>query len=135
MSKKSKFIKGGKIIAFPAKALFPMGKLLTRQLKKLKKRRKDVDESDPFKNTSRVTDNASPDADAEEQFGHARTTAIKKQLDIKIVQTRKALARIKIGKYGLCEECGSMINTDRLVVYPETTVCVKCESKKSKRNP
>ena len=134
MNKKNKFIKGGKVIMFPVKVLNPMRVLLQNQLKRLKKRSKVIDDSDPFKETNRIADNASPDADAEEQFGHERTIAIKAQIDRKIIQTRRALARIKMGKYGLCEKCGDMINTDRLMIYPETTFCIKCESKKSKNN-
>ena len=90
----------------------------------------EIGEEDPFVNDSRLNDNASPDADAEEQFGHARTSAIKKQLDRKIIQTKKALSRVKIGKYGICEDCGRMIDTDRLTIYPETTYCVKCGKKR-----
>ena len=134
MKDKNKFINGGKIIRFPAKVLSPVNTLLKNQLQKLKKTSKDVGDSDPFKDTNRATDNASPDADAEEQFGHERTVAIKEQIDRKIIQTRRALSRIKMGKYGLCEKCGNLINTDRLMIYPETTFCIKCESNKSKNN-
>ncbi|MFV1917404.1 MAG: TraR/DksA family transcriptional regulator, partial [Patescibacteria group bacterium] len=81
---------------------------------------------------SRVSDNASPDTDAAEQFGHARTTAIREQIDRKIIQTKKALTRVKIGKYGVCEVCGEMIDTDRLMVYPEATLCARDAAKKEK---
>jgi len=81
---------------------------------------------------SRVSDNASPDTDAAEQFGHARTSAIRDQLDRKIIQTKKALARVKIGNYGICEDCGEMIDTDRLMIYPEATLCANDAAKKEK---
>jgi len=68
-------------------------------------------------------------ADAAEQFGHARTSAIREQLDKKIIQTKKALTRIKVGKYGICEDCGDMIDTDRLIAYPESTLCADCKIK------
>jgi RNA polymerase-binding transcription factor DksA len=134
MTKKRKLAKGSRVIKFPAKVLSPAGSFLRSQLRRLKKRKREIEKDDPFKNVNRITDNASPDADAEEQFGHARSTAVKDQLERKIVQTRKALARVKIGKYGICEECGDLINTDRLMVYPEATLCIKCESKKPKNN-
>lgn len=123
-----------KVVHFPARLLAPIGDFLGDQLRSLKVRRAKIVSDDPFKNTARVSDNAAPDADAEEQFGHARTTAIKDELDRKIVQTRRALARIKIGKYGICENCGQMIDTDRLIIYPEATFCVKCERKKERKN-
>ena len=118
---------------FPQSVLRPVGNFLLAQLAKLKVQRRHIAEDDPFRNVSRISDNASPDADAEEQFGHARSVAVKQELDRKIIQTRKALTRVKIGKYGICENCGNMIDTDRLMIYPEATLCVSCEAKKEKK--
>jgi len=120
-------------IRFPARLLAPVGKFLSAKLKKLEKSKKEISSEDPFKDELRVSDNASPDTDAAEQDGHARTSALKNSLDRKIVQTRKALSRVKVGKYGICEECGKMIDTDRLMAFPETTICIKCEIKKEKK--
>jgi RNA polymerase-binding transcription factor DksA len=120
------------IFSFPAQLVKPVGIFLQGQLNNLIARKRRISKDDPFKDTSRVTDNAAPDADAEEQFGHARVTAIKYEIDKKIVQTRRALTRIKIGKYGVCENCGMMIDTDRLTIYPEATMCVTCETKREK---
>jgi RNA polymerase-binding transcription factor DksA len=117
-------------IKFPAKVIAPVGVFLKAQLKKLERRKKTIEQEDPFEDTSRTMDNASPDTDAYEQTGHARTSAIKEQLDKKIIQTKKALTRIKVGKYGICEDCGEMIDTDRLMVYPEATLCAKCQGKR-----
>lgn len=124
--------KGKAIVAFPSKLVKPVGKFLQARLKVLEKRRKEIEEEDPFQDVSRITDNAAPDADAAEQFGHARTSAIREQIDRRMIQTRKALARVKIGKYGICEVCGEMIDTDRLIVYPEATLCARDATKKEK---
>lgn len=123
---------GRDILAIPANLLAPVGRFLRGRLKSLEKRKEEVEKEDPFENTSRIVDNASPDADAAEQFGHARTSAIKEQLDKRIIQTRKALTRLKIGKYGICEDCGQMIDTDRLMIYPEATLCAKDAAKREK---
>lgn len=135
-TKKTKEVKkrnvGKDIISFPGKLVAPIGNFLQSNLKRLETRKKEIVREDPFRDTSRLTDNASPDADAAEQFGHARTTAIKEQIDRKIIQTKKALTRVKIGKYGICEDCGQMIDTDRLIVYPEATLCAKCQRKREK---
>ena len=130
MNKKKKNTEGR--VTFPASVLWPVGEFLRGRLALLQKRKKEIEKEDPFKDTDRIIDNASPDTEAEEQFGHARTSAIRDQLDKKIVQTRKALSRARIGKYGICENCGKMIDTDRLIVYPQATLCVKCEAKKEK---
>lgn len=120
-------------IKFPANLLNQVKEFLWDKLHSLEKRKKVIVDDDPFEDLSRLEDNASPDADAAEQFGHAKATAIREQIDRGIIQTRKALTRVKIGKYGICEKCGEMIDTDRLMIYPEATLCIKCEAKKEKR--
>lgn len=130
MSKKNR---AKQVVKYPARLLMPVAKMLKSQIKYLERSKKKIEKDDPFRDVNRITDNAAPDADAEEQFGHARNAAIREQLDRKIIQTRRALARIKVGRYGICENCGNMINTDRLMIYPEATLCVKCESNKEKK--
>ena len=119
-------------LKFPSNLVAPIGRILMSSLKKLKIRKKEITKEDPFRNKARIADNASPDADAEEQFGHARTSALRETIDRQIIQTRKALTRIKIGKYGICEDCGNMIDTDRLIAYPEATLCKSCKAKREK---
>ncbi len=120
------------VVKFPANLLFPIRKLLTWRLDSLEKKKKSIEEEDPFKDNDRLNDNASPDTDAAEQFGHARSTALKNELVKKIIQTKKALTNIKYGTYGICSDCKKMIDTDRLMVYPEATLCVPCEKKREK---
>jgi DnaK suppressor protein len=135
-SKSSKQGGGGQKAAqgmrFPANVVEPVAQFLQARLTDLKKRKEKIEKEDPFSDTSRVLDNASPDTDAAEQFGHAKTSAVKQQITKSIIQTRKALTRVKIGKYGICEDCGQMIDTDRLMIYPEATLCVKCMKKREK---
>ena len=118
------------IVRFPASVLNPVGKFLSARLAILRKRKKEIEKEDPFKNTDRIMDNASPDTEAAEQFGHARTSAIRQTLQRNIIQTKKALSMLRIGRYGICEDCGLMIDTDRLMVYPETTLCAKDAAKR-----
>lgn len=101
--------------------IFLEGKLLD-----LKRSEKKLKASDPFVDDSRGGEN-SLEEDVDEQIGHfeaeVKINFVKKQ----IVQLRKSLSRLKIGKYGICEKCGKMIDTDRLAIHPETTLCVSCE--------
>jgi RNA polymerase-binding transcription factor DksA len=115
----------GKAPRFPASVLVPVSHFLSARLSILEKRKKQIAREDPFRDVNRVDDNAAPDIEADEQFGHARTSAIKTEIGKGIIQIRKALTRIKIGKYGICEECGQMIDTDRLIAFPEATLCTK----------
>lgn len=110
---------------FPSTVLAPIANFLSARLHILEKRKKQISKEDPFKDPARVDDNAAPDIEADEQFGHARTSAIKNEMGKGIIQIRKALTRIRIGKYGICEECGQMIDTDRLIAFPEATLCAK----------
>lgn len=122
--------KKGNSLKFPANVLAPVAHFLTARLHTLEKRKKEISKEDPFADTSRVDDNAAPDIEADEQFGHARTSAIKKEISRSIVSVRKALTRIKVGKYGICEECGQMIDTARLIAFPEATLCAKDAAKR-----
>jgi RNA polymerase-binding transcription factor DksA len=117
---------------FPLKILKPVVNFLTQEVLRLERKKKNIAQEDPFADSSRISDNASPDTDAVEQIGHARAKALEWQINRKLIQIKKALTRIKIGKYGICEKCSKMIDTDRLMIMPETTLCVTCEKKKEK---
>lgn len=119
-------------LKYPAKFLRPIGEFLKNQLANLEKRRTSLDKDDPF-SAGRADSNASPDAGAAEQFGRARVEALKHEIDRKIIQIRKALTRVKFGTYGICEDCGLMIDTDRLIIFPGATLCVSCERKREKK--
>ena len=119
-------------LKFPSNVLTPVAHFLTARLHTLEKRKKEIAKEDPFSDPSRVDDNAAPDTEADEQFGHARTFAIKTEISKSIIGIRKALTMIKIGKYGICEECGQMIDTDRLIAFPEATLCKKDAAKREK---
>jgi len=120
------------VLKFPSNILVPVAHFLTARLHTLEKRKKEISKEDPFADTARVDDNAAPDIEADEQFGHARTSAIKKEISKSIIGIRKALTRIRVGKYGICEECGQMIDTARLMAYPEATLCAKDAKKREK---
>lgn len=119
-------------IKYPKEVLEPVATHLKTELSRLEKRKAELDGEDPFADRSRVDDNAAVDTDAAEQIGHMRVSALKQTLDRSIIQIRKAMSRIKIGKYGLCERCGKFIDTDRLMIMPESTVCIVCEKLKEK---
>jgi len=110
----------------PAKFLTPIKNFLERELLKLKRTKNNLKKGDPFMDINRTSDN-SLESDVDEQIGHFDTEVKVKFLSRQIIQLRKALTRIKIGKYGVCERCGKLIDTDRLAVNPEATTCVKCE--------
>lgn len=111
---------------FPKDLLTPIQRFLRGELIKLKKTRKEIKEADPFKDDGRLREN-SLEEDVDEQLGHFDAEVKVNFVTKQIVQFRKALTMIKIGKYGVCEKCGKMIDTDRLAIRPETTVCIDCQ--------
>ena len=130
MEKKNKSNQKPKVPVFPASVLTPIANFLSARLHTLEKRKKEISKEDPFADVSRVDDNAAPDTEADEQFGHARTSAINKEISKSIINIRKALTQIKLGKYGICEECGELIDTERLIANPTATLCAKDAAKR-----
>ena len=113
-------------ISFPKKLLAPIRVFLERKLIKLKRTKRKLSKNDPFKDSARVAEN-SVEEDLDEQIGHFDTQVKVNFIQKQIIQLRKALTMIKVGKYGVCERCGKMIDTDRLGVTPDATICIKCE--------
>lgn len=110
----------------PMRFLDKIKSFLESELVKIKRNKKELKKSDPFSDVNRTSEN-SLEEDVDEQIGHFETEIKVRFLAKRIAQLRKALTRIKLGKYGVCEKCGKMIDTDRLAANPEATTCVKCE--------
>jgi len=47
--------------------------------------------------------------------------------------SRKALARIDDGTYGICASCGEAIGKARLKAFPRATLCVTCKQREERR--
>lgn len=105
--------------------------LLERRKEELEKRKEELKKQDPFFVEGRLSENE-PAEDAAEQEGHGRIEALTSQLDKLLVQVKKALARIGVGKYGVCEKCRGPIDKARLEAMPMASLCVDCERKQSK---
>ncbi len=70
----------------------------------------DVDEGDP-----EVT---------EREKNVALLSALKDRLE----SVRAALRAMDKGTYGICERCGAEIPIERLEIYPDASLCVKCQA-------
>lgn len=79
--------------------------------------RSDIDFGGSFADAASVT------AERTEVLGLVES--LKNQLDA--VDT--ALAHIDEGTYGVCDNCGSQIDEDRLEFRPASILCVNCKSK------
>jgi DnaK suppressor protein len=69
-----------------------------------------------------VTDRATAESDRQ-------LTLIMRERDRRLIgEIHEALARVKDGEYGICQECGEEIGMARLRAQPTATLCVYCKS-------
>lgn len=113
---------------FPASVLQPLVSYLKGEEKRLVKTKKELREADPFITGNREEDN-SVDADVAENIEHDRAFAMRRSVSKSLIEIKKTLTRIKLGRYGLCAKCNKMIDTDRLAIKPTAEYCVDCEQK------
>jgi DnaK suppressor protein len=50
-----------------------------------------------------------------------------------LAQVQRALARLEVGTYGVCESCGNPIGKDRLLAAPRATLCMACKQREERR--
>jgi len=102
-------------------------KLLSRKKREVETQLEHLKKDDPYLVEDRLISNE-PATDASEFEGHERIMVQTEALTKTLIQIKKALARIGIGKYGKCEKCARVIEEERLKVFPAATLCLKCES-------
>lgn len=75
-------------------------------------------------------DHGALEADFAEQAIQRQNDEVVDGLDVEarseLKQVEHALDRIAEGDGDICEACGEFINSERLKVLPQTTVCVDC---------
>jgi len=104
---------------------------LAKEKETLEKEEKLMETEDSYKVAGRDSDNADILDDVEEDVSHEVNRATLGVIKNMKAQVEKVLARIKRGKYGICEVCGRKIEPVRLKAYPETTICLACSRKSS----
>ena len=84
-----------------------------------------------------LTEDREPgDVQFDEESGEGDTLAVERERDLTlsaqaraaVEQIDAALAKIKAGTYGQCENCGTTIPEERLEALPYAALCVKCKS-------
>lgn len=108
-------------------------KILQKQEKEVEEELARLKKDDPFLQEDRLFSNE-PATDAYENEGHERIMAQTEFLNRTLLQLRRALARIGMGKYGTCEKCQKKIEDKRLKVFPAATLCFECESELEAKN-
>ncbi|NMB70050.1 hypothetical protein GYA27_02505 [candidate division WWE3 bacterium] len=125
--------KGNMNTSLPADLLKHLKNKLINKENELKKQDKLLREEDPYMQPGRAEENAeNMDEAILEDSKRELTDANRSVISGVLIQIRKALAYIKMGKYGVCEVCGNPIDKARLKIYPEATKCADCASKLDK---
>ncbi len=114
-------------LSLPKSYLEKMKKRLRAQDKQLAAEQELLIKEDPYFAPGRTESNEYLDDVAEDIDKEGNELSLSR-VRVFRMQVRKALARIKLGKYGLCEVCGDPIGKARLDAYPEATTCVKHSS-------
>ena len=52
--------------------------------------------------------------------------ALRRQAEARVKTIQKALERHAEGRYGVCEQCGALIDAERLEAVPLATLCITC---------
>jgi len=57
----------------------------------------------------------------------ARQESRLNQMEGQLAEVNRALKRIKDGTYGICTNCGNLINSERLEALPYAELCIDCQ--------
>jgi DnaK suppressor protein len=76
------------------------------------------------------------DVQFDEEGGEGGTSNVDRELDLvlsaqarnAITEIDRALAKLELGTYGICEQCGRLIPQARLSALPHAALCVACKS-------
>jgi len=94
-------------------------KVLSSFAKKYKKLPDDWDTKFPQFNGS-----LEESADEVEEF--TNLLPLEAKLELQLLDVKRALKKMEMDSYGLCEKCGKKISEKRLKVLPEAKFCSKC---------
>jgi RNA polymerase-binding transcription factor DksA len=62
-------------------------------------------------------------------YERSRMQALLDQTDERLGEIELALDRLDSGTYGVCEQCGRGIGSDRLEARPDVRTCIACASR------
>lgn len=120
------------MLSLPQKSFEKVKSLLVRQQKKVEKDLESLKDDDPVM-TPGLAESSEPGTDSWLADVHSRAVSAKQNLMLLLSGIKKALANLKMGTYGKCENCGKQIEIERLEAMPTATLCIACSKKHSKK--
>ena len=84
---------------------------------------------------TRFSDDQASRIDSSIEIGDRATTLHGQDVDLSVLERKRArlreieqaLSRLALGTYGTCDECGEVIDEERLVIMPSALTCVDCK--------
>ncbi|HUT73537.1 MAG TPA: TraR/DksA C4-type zinc finger protein [Armatimonadota bacterium] len=70
---------------------------------------------------------------ASETFEKEKDQAMLEGIHHSLARVRNALAKVKRGTYGKCDNCSRQIGLQRLRALPHATLCVECQGRRETR--
>lgn len=120
------------MLNFPKKTIIFLKKHLLKQEKEVEKQLKGVKEDDPVISPA-LAESSEPGTDSYIADSHTKTLVLEKQLKDAKTGIGVALAKIKSGTYGKCENCSKYIEVGRLMIMPTAQYCISCSQKPLKK--
>lgn len=98
---------------------------LTRQISNIE--RADAEEclSEQAGETSHYSDH--PADSATVTFQREMDQALIRDLNVSLQKVDRALEKLAVGSYGICDRCGKGISPDRLQALPYASLCLTCQ--------
>jgi len=90
---------------------------------------------DPESRGEDITPSQHPADVASDLFARESLLASERELEEDASAVEDALRRVRKGTYGICEDCGHPIATERLEVLPQAARCVDCQRRKERLHP
>lgn len=120
-----------KKLAVPPQILRDLVLRLWKRSKELKHEEEIAKQEDPLMHEERADLSETVDSSAND-VSQATHQARLDLIQSARLEIRKALAKVRIGTYGICENCKKPIDIARLKAMPQATKCMEC-SKKAER--
>ncbi len=122
------YFRGRQLMAnvnLPAELLEKFKSILKIKDKQLALVEEGLEKTDPYMSSDRTLDNAELGDDTAEDIAKTDSDAKLSSIAKMQIQVKRALAKMKLGTYGMCEICRKPIDNARLEAFPAATTCIE----------
>jgi RNA polymerase-binding transcription factor len=105
--------------------------ILEKELSKFAKKDENLegDWDTKYPKADGATGSAALEDAADQVEAYVNLLPVEHDMELRLVDIKSAMEKIKKGTYGKCENCGKDIDIERLKIFPEAKFCVSCDKK------